>query len=121
MQYLNSGNIVAGVHDLSKIRPISLFENIRKLWAGMVSRRIQAIWNRDNLLHSNQHGFRWQRGTHTAVIHLLNQLELADTLYPVYLTMWDIRRAFDSVPKWLQRLAWARLGLQIQDLEWFLN
>lgn len=35
--------------------------------------------------------------------------------------MWDIRRAFDSVPKWLQRLAWARLGLQTQDLEWFLK
>ncbi len=35
--------------------------------------------------------------------------------------MSDIRRAFDSVPKWLQRLAWARLGLGIQDLEWFLQ
>jgi hypothetical protein len=94
---------VAGETDLSKIRPISLFENIRKLWAGMVSRRIQTIWNKENLLHANQHGFRWQRGTHTAVLHLLNQLELAESLDPVYLTMWDIRRAFDSVPKWLQR------------------
>jgi hypothetical protein len=54
---------------------------------------------------------------------LLNQLESADSLNPVYLTMWNIHRAFDSVPKWLQRLAWARLGLklQTQDLEWFLK
>jgi hypothetical protein len=35
--------------------------------------------------------------------------------------MWDIRRAFDSVPKWLQCLSWARLGLNTQDLEWFLK
>ncbi len=56
-----------------------------------------------------------------AVLYLLNQLELANSLNPVYLTMWDIRRAFDSVPKWFQRLAWARLGLQTQDLEWFLK
>ncbi len=41
----------------------------------MVSRRIQTIWNRDKLLHANQHDFRWQRGTHTVVVHLLNQLE----------------------------------------------
>ena len=81
----------------------------------MVSRRIQTIWNKENLLHANQHGFRWQRGTHTAVLHLLNQLEIADSLDPVYITMWDIRRAFDSVLKRLQRLAWARLGLDTQD------
>ena len=35
--------------------------------------------------------------------------------------MWDIRRAFDSVPKWLQRLAWATLGMATDDLEWFLQ
>lgn len=25
------------------------------------------------------------------------------------------------MPRWLQRLAWARLGLSTADLEWFLN
>ncbi len=47
---------VARENNLSKIRPISLFEKIRKLWAGIVSRRIQTIWNRDK---------------HIAVLHLL--------------------------------------------------
>ncbi len=42
-------------------------------------------------------------------------------LCPTHITFWDIRRAFDSVLKWLQRLAWARLGLPIDDLEWFLR
>jgi hypothetical protein len=89
---------INGVNDLSKIRPISLFENIRKLWAGMVLRRVQSIWHKYDVLHPNQHGFRWQRRTHTAVIHLLNQLELDEDKESTYLTMWDIRRAFDLVP-----------------------
>ncbi len=32
-----------GVHDLTKIRPISLFEIIRKFWAGMITTRVQQI------------------------------------------------------------------------------
>jgi hypothetical protein len=110
-----------GIHDLTKIRPISLFEVIRKMWASMVSRRVQHVWQDFKILHPNQHGFRWQRGTHTAILHLLDQLEIANEGPPIHLTMWDIRRAFDSVPKWLQRLSWARLGLDYEDLEWFLN
>ena len=52
---------------------------------------------------------------------MLNHLEQVGTTAPTHLTFWDIRRAFDSVPKWLQRLAWARLGLSPEDLEWFLR
>ncbi len=91
-----------GVHDLNKIRPISLFEVIRKMWAGMIASRVQ-------------------HGTHSAILQVLNHLEQAGGTDPTHLTFWDIRRAFDSVPKWLQRLAWARLGLDPTDLEWFLK
>ena len=110
-----------GVHDLNKIRPISLFEVIRKMWAGMVASRVQRVWHRHGLLHPNQHGFRMKHGTHSAILQVLNHLEQVGGTVPTHLTFWDIRRAFDSVPKWLQRLAWARLGLDPADLEWFLN
>ena len=110
-----------GHHDLSKIRPISLFEIIRKLWAGMVTTRVQRIWHAHGILHPHQHGFRTQHGTHTAILQVLNHLEHVGDSLPTHITFWDIRRAFDSVPKWLQRLAWARLGLAIEDLEWFLR
>jgi hypothetical protein len=110
-----------GIHDLNKIRPISLFEVIRKMWAGMVTTRVQRIWHAHGLLHPNQHGFRNQNGTHTAILQVLNHLEQVGGEVPTHITFWDIRRAFDSVPKWLQRLAWARLGLSVTDLEWFLN
>jgi hypothetical protein len=88
------------VHDLSKIRPMSLFEIIRKLWAGMVTSRVQRIWHAHGIfLHPHQHGFRTQHGTHTAILQVLNHLEHVGNDLPTHLTFWDIRRAFDSVPK----------------------
>ncbi len=90
-----------GVHDLSKIRPISLFEIIRKMWAaGMVTTRVQRISHAHGILHPNQHGFRTQHGTHTAILQVLNHLERVGITLPTHhLTFWDKRRAFDSVPK----------------------
>jgi hypothetical protein len=52
---------------------------------------------------------------------VLNHLEGANKDDPLFITFWDIRRAFDSIPKWIQRLAWARLGISEVDLEWFLG
>jgi hypothetical protein len=52
---------------------------------------------------------------------VLNRLEDARLDEPLFITFWDIRRAFDSIPKWIQRLAWARLGIEEKDLEWFLG
>jgi hypothetical protein len=110
-----------GNHDLTKIRPISLFEVLRKLCAGMVTSRIQRIWHSHKLLHPRQHGFRAQHITHTTILQVLNHLEMVGNSSPTHITFWDIRRAFDSVPRWLQRLACARLGLSTDDLEWFLS
>jgi hypothetical protein len=62
-----------------------------------------------------------QHDTHSAILQVLNHLEQVGGSVPTHLTFWDIRRAFDSVPKWLQRLAWARQGLDPEDLVWFLN
>ena len=87
----------------------------------MVAKRVQRVWQRHHLLHPNQHGFRPQYGTHTAILHVLNRLEGAHAEEPLFITFWDIRRAFDSIPKWIQRLAWARLGISEEDLEWFLG
>ncbi len=85
-----------------------LYEVICKLWAGMVAKRVQRIWHKHNLLNPNQHGFRPQHGTHTAILHVFNRLEDARLDEPLFITFWDIRRAFDLIAKWIQRLAWAR-------------
>ncbi len=91
------------------------------MWAGIVASRVQRVWHKHGLLQSNQHGFRMQHGTHSAILRVLNHLEQGGGTVPTHLIFWDIRSAFDSVPKWLQRLAWARLGLDPSDREWFLN
>jgi hypothetical protein len=64
-----------GAHNFNKVRPISLFEVIRKMWAGMVTTRVQRIWHAHGLLHPQQHGFRMQHGTHKAFLQVLNHLE----------------------------------------------
>jgi hypothetical protein len=87
-----------GVHDLNKIHPISFFEVIRKIWAGIVTTRVQRIWHAHGLLHSHQYEFRMQHGTHTAILEVLNHLEHVGKAHPTHLTFWDMRRAFDSVP-----------------------
>ncbi len=108
-------------HDLANIRPIPLFQVIWKLWADMVAKRVQRAWHKHNLLHPNQHGFRPQRGTHIAILHVFNRLEGAHLDEPLFITFWDIPRAFDSIPKWIQTLSWARLSIEGKDLEWFLK
>lgn len=90
------------------------------MWAGMVTMRVQRIWHFHELLHSNQNGFRTQHGAHTAILHVLNHLEIVGGTSSTHSTFWDIRISSDSVPKWLQRLAWTRLGLSVNDMEWLL-
>jgi hypothetical protein len=54
--------------------------------------------------------------------NLLNSLEQAHRQgTPTIVTFWDIRRAFDSIPRNLQRLAWQRLGVPTDLAEWFVS
>lgn len=55
------------------MRPISLFEVTRKLWLGIISRRITAVWDAFNIiLGPTQHGFRSKHGTETALSYSLS-------------------------------------------------
>ena len=54
--------------------------------------------------------------------NILNKIEHAhSTSTPTLLTFWDMRRAFDSIPRNLQRLAWIRLGVPEDVAEWFVT
>jgi hypothetical protein len=66
---------IPGNTELKNMRPISLFEIIRKIWTSMIVRRIQAVWTNHNVLHSSQHGFRWRQGTDTALLRIIDALE----------------------------------------------
>ena len=51
-------------------RPIMLVEPLRKCWISLIIHRINSIWNRHQMLHPSQHGFRSHRGTDTALMGL---------------------------------------------------
>ena len=113
---------IAGSSDLANMRPISLYEVIRKVWTTTIARRIHLVWHNNNVLNPAQHGYRLDQGTHMALIRVLNIIEGAHhDKTPTTITFWDIRRAFDSIPRTLQQLAWERLGVPQPIAEWFVK
>jgi hypothetical protein len=104
---------------IDNIRSIGLFEVIRKVWTGIIGSRIHKVWDEHDILHQTQHRFRWRQGTDTAILKLINALEgTREGDSPRFCTLWDVRKAFNSVPRNLLRLAWARLGVSPSIVKW---
>ena len=86
---------IPGSNDLDHLRPLMLAECLRKVWTVIPLRKIQAAWEKHNILASEQHGFRPGRGTESAILQVLNMLTAAhDSGSPLFSTFWDITRAF---------------------------
>ena len=104
---------------LDGLRPLILLEVIRKLWVGLIIGRITRAWERHGVLADAQHGFRPGRGTDTALIQFINAREHAEeAALPLYSSSWDIRRAFDSVPRGAMEISWTRLGVPADIARW---
>jgi hypothetical protein len=92
-----------GAEEYATHQPLQI---IRKIWTGMNVRRIQAVWMNHNTLHSSQNGFRWGQGTDTALLRIIDALEDAREFgTEARMTLWDLRRAFDSVSRNFLRLS----------------
>ena len=91
-----------------------LLEVLRRLWLRIYVRKIVHHWEVHQTLTHSQHGFRrghWHRTESALLVHL-NCLEHArHTNFPLFLSSWDIRRAFDSVSKKAIDASWHRLGV----------
>ena len=75
-----------------------LFEVLRKVWTGVIMEKIKIFWTKWGLMDERQHGFMGGKGTHTAIPILINSMETAkDFTTDMYLSSWDIKRAFDSL------------------------
>ena len=110
----------SGPIQLNRIRPISLYEVTRKIWTGILNRRIMNIWEREKVLHSAQYGYRQNRGTETAILQLINIIEDADEFHkPFFLMGFDTKKAFDAVNKQVMKIAWIRLGIPPDIAEYF--
>jgi len=77
-------------------RPISLLNTLGKAFEALISARF--AFKIEKMLHDNQHGFRKQRSTQTALLSLLKKLEENKAKRRVtYGATLDISAAFDSV------------------------
>ena len=97
---------------LNDLRPLSLFETTRKLWFALVLTKMRAVWAREGLLHPAQSMFIKGRSMDLSVLALMNVLETAkEWKADVFLSSWDITKAFDRVPVQAQIWAYVRLGI----------
>ena len=68
---------VAGNSDLKNMRPISLYEVIRKIWTTIIAKRIHLVWHEHDVLKSSQYGYRLDKGTQMPLLNILNKIEAA--------------------------------------------
>jgi hypothetical protein len=107
---------------MKNMRSISLYEVIRKVWTTTIAKRIHRVLHGAGVLYSAQSGYRLDQGTMMSLLQMINQIEAAihsDT--SKHITFWDIRRAFDSISRNLQKLAWMRMGVSKGVAEWFIQ
>ena len=89
---------------------------------GIIVKKIKRVWESCGILQPNQHSGRKFHGTHTATIESINIIEQAQELHSdIFSTSWDIKRAFDSVSKNLQKIAYARLGVPDDIIDYIID
>ena len=112
---------IPGSNELTHMRPISLYEVLRKVSTTTVAKRIHLIWHHSKILNPAQYSYRLNNSILMPLYNLINSIEKTHCDgTPTLLTFWDIRRAFDSIPRSLQRLAWTRLGVPHAIAEWLV-
>ena len=106
---------------LDQIRPISLYEVLRKTWTAIVTSRIVGVWEMLKIIDKSQCGYMRGKGTHTELLQIINAVEeAAEQGEELLLTSYDTSKAFDSVDKCFMTAAWIRLGVP-PDVADYLN
>ena len=102
------------------LRPLALLESLRKLWERILLNRMQRVWETHHPFTENQH-FGPNRSTSDALLTLRNVIEEAHVMeQPLYVSSWDIKKAFDSVSKPLLIMAWVRMGVPADIATWIV-
>ncbi len=68
------------------------------------------MWDKWGLINEAQHGFMTGKGTETAILHIISLFETARQNHaPLFISSWDITRAFDSLGRETVVMALLRL------------
>jgi hypothetical protein len=107
---------------LDELRPLMLLEATRKVWSGIFLARMQLFLERNRVLHPSQHGASRGVGTDTAAPIFINALETArEWASAIYISSWDVKRAFDSISREYQIAALVRVGIPPATAEYLIN
>ena len=86
------------VFELGNYRPISLLPQFSKILEKLIANRMQSFLDKNNLLNSNQYGFRKGRNTESAIIDMMEHItDKIDSGRAVAAVFVDLKKAFDSV------------------------
>lgn len=109
----------ADIPVLDDLRPLMLLEVLRKLCMGMLIARIRRVLESHKLLSSSQYGFRPRRSCPAAVLQVINAMEASRAASTdLFITSWDIKRAFDSITPGTIELAMSRVGIPPDIIQW---
>ena len=107
---------------LDDFRPLMLIEALRKVWSGIFLRRIQTFLEDNRVLHASQHGSSRGAGTDTAAPIFIDALETArEWGSSIYISSWDVKRAFDSISREYQIACLVRVGIPSATAEYLIN
>ena len=77
--------------ELANIRPISLYEIIRKVWTTILAKRINKEWHDGGVLQRDQYGYRLDNGTPMPLLNIHDEIEDAIHNKKIkLLTCWDV-------------------------------
>jgi exonuclease III len=98
--------------EIGELRPLVLIDAIRKIWMRVFAWRLQQEWRKARVLQENQHGCIKGKSTDTATMVMINAMETAkEFCTKLFMSSWDMKKAFDSVSKALCIYALVRLGV----------
>jgi hypothetical protein len=106
---------------LQDLRPLMLTDTIRKVWVGVLVRKIQSHLESCGLLSMAQHGTLSNRGSEGALVQFRNILEEArESCTDAFLSSWDVVKAFDRLEKNIQIMCWSRVGVPMELAEYLI-
>jgi hypothetical protein len=101
-------------------RPISLLPNFSKIIEKIMSNRLTSYLENNNLISSNQFGFRKGHSTLHPIVHLINQISLSNNSNHYSIAIFcDLKKAFDTVDHKILLKKLYKLGVKGLAYEWF--
>lgn len=110
------------INDPNSYRPIALTSCVGKIFEQLIKQRLEFFIENNNLLPSNQFGFRRGRSSRESIAHL--HLDIFKTLQRKQIltsVFFDVEGAFNNVNHNILTQELATLGLPLKIIQWIFN